>query len=296
MVATIESNGLKVAYDEHGDADAPPLLLVAGLGMQMTGWRDGFIDALVKRGFRVIRFDNRDNGLSTHLSDAPVPDISALMRGDASSVTYTLNDLAADAAGVLDALGIDRAHVVGMSMGGMIVQQLAIDFPQKVASLTSIMSTTGDRSVGAATPEATAALMTPVPLDRAQAIDKLTADSRVIGSPGFRFDEDAVRARHAESFDRSIDPAGTARQFAAIRVSPDRTPALRELSVPTLVIHGKADPLIQLSGGEATAAAIPGSRLVAYDGMGHDLPEELWEQIADEIASVALNEAASAQH
>ncbi|WP_228389208.1 alpha/beta fold hydrolase [Cumulibacter manganitolerans] len=288
MVQTIEANGLELAFDERGDAGAPPLLLVAGLGMQLTGWRDGFCDALASRGLRVIRYDNRDSGLSTHLDDAPAPDLSAVRGGDLSSVTYTLRDLAADAAGLLDALGIDQAHVVGMSMGGMIVQQLALDFPQRVASLTSIMSTTGDRAVGAATAEATAALMTPVPLDRAQAIDKLTADSRVIGSPGFAFDEEAVRARHAAAFDRAVYPVGTARQFAAIAVSPDRTPALRGLSVPALVIHGADDPLIAVSGGEATAAAIPGSRFVAYDGMGHDLPEELWEQIADEIAQLAL--------
>lgn len=281
-----EINGLRFTYEVHGSEDAAPLLLVAGLGMQMIGWQPGFIDALVQRGFRVVRFDNRDSGRSSFIDDASTPDIAALHGGDTSSVRYTLTDMAGDAVGLLDALGIAQAHIVGISMGGMIAQQVAIDHPKKVLSLTSIMSTTGDRSVGAATREATAALMTPVPLDHDEALAKLTNDSRIIGSPGFPFDEAAVRARHAAAIERANNPAGTARQFGAIMASPDRTPALRGLSVPALVIHGAEDPLVGLSGGEATARAIPDARLVVIEGMGHDLPEQLWDRLADEISTL----------
>ena len=284
---SVTVNGVDLAYDVRGPAEAPAVLLIAGLGAQLINWRDGFVDVLIERGFRVIRFDNRDIGKSTYFDDAPVPDIGAARGGDTSKASYTMGDMAADAAGLLGALGIDKAHVVGSSMGGMIAQRVAIDHPDKVLSLTSIMSTTGDRSVGEATPEATAALMTPVPLDREQALDKLTADSRIIGSPGFPFDEAATRARHAQAVDRALNPAGTARQFAAIIASPDRTDELRKLDVPTLVVHGSADPLVGVSGGKATAAAIPGARLLVIEGMGHDLPEGTWAEIADAIADLA---------
>lgn len=279
-------NGLDLNYQVHGPDDGAPLLLIAGLGMQMTGWQPGFIDELVARGFRVVRFDNRDSGLSTFLNDAGVPDIAKLYSGETSGASYTLSDMADDAVGVLDAVGIEQAHIVGISMGGMIAQQLVIDHPQRALSLTSIMSTTGDRSVGGATDEATMALMTPVPLESEAALTKLVNDSRIIGSPGFPFDEDAVRARHVAAIQRANNPTGTARQFAAIIASPDRTRALHEVKVPTLVIHGADDPLVNASGGQATADAVPGSRLVLIDGMGHDLPAQLWSRIADEIATL----------
>lgn len=284
---SIDVNGLTLAYDERGPGDAPPLLLVAGLGAQLTSWHEGFCDDLAAHGFRVIRFDNRDCGRSSWLDDAPVPDIGAVLHGDTSSASYTLVELAADAAGLLDALGIEHAHVVGASMGGMIVQQLAIDHPHKVATLTSIMSTTGDRTVGGATPEATAALMTPLPLEREAALAKLVADSRIIGSPGFPFDEDAVRARHEAALDRGSNPAGTARQLAAIFASPDRSEALRSLQVPTLVVHGEHDPLVAVSGGQATADAVPDARLLTIGGMGHDLPQQVWDDISEAIADLA---------
>jgi pimeloyl-ACP methyl ester carboxylesterase len=191
--------------------------------------------------------------------------------------------MAADAVGLLDALGIESAHVVGASMGGMIAQAVAIEHPERVRSLTSIMSTTGDRRVGDATQEAIGALMAPPARTREEAIERAVAGSRIIGSPGYELDEAAVRDRSGRAFDRAHDPLGVARQFVAVLASPDRTPGLRSLRVPTLVIHGREDPLVRLSGGEATAAAIPGSDLVVIDGMGHDLPRALWPRLTDLI-------------
>lgn len=284
---TIDSNGITIAYDVHGPEDGQPLLLVNGLGSQMISYRAGFLQLLAERGFRVIRFDNRDIGHSTYFDDLPLPDFPAIAAGDHATVPYTLADMAADAAGLLEALGIDAAHIVGMSMGGMIVQRLAIDFPDRVLSMTSIMSTTGDPSVGQATPEAVNRLLMPLPEDREAALDKLTEDSRVIGSPGFTFDVAKIRAQYIEAMDRSVHPEGTVRQRGAIVAGADRTPELRELKVPTLVIHGADDPLVGVSGGRATAAAIPGARLKEYPGMGHNLPEELWPEFVADIADVA---------
>jgi pimeloyl-ACP methyl ester carboxylesterase len=277
---------LDIAYERFGDPDRPPLLLVMGLGTQMLGWPDGFCSALTARGVHVIRFDNRDIGLSTHLTNAGAPDLRAVMRGDVSSAPYRLSDMGGDVVGLLDELELDSAHLVGASMGGMIAQLLAVEHPRRVRSLTSIMSNTGDRSVGQATPRALAALMSPPAATRGEAIERTVSILRVTGSPGFDLDEAELRRRTGLAFDRSHDPLGVARQFAAIGASGDRTDALRSVSVPTLVVHGADDPLVSVSGGRATARSIPGAELVVYDGMGHNLPRELWADMARRIGEV----------
>jgi pimeloyl-ACP methyl ester carboxylesterase len=287
------AGGIELAYERFGDPADPPLLLVMGLATQMLAWPDEFCAGLADRGLSVVRFDNRDVGLSTHLRDAPPPNIPAALMGDTSSASYTLSDMAADAVGLLDALELDSAHVVGASMGGMIAQTLAIEHPQRVRTLTSIMSTTGDPSVGGASQEALGVLLAPPARDRDEAIERTVATYRVIGSPGYEFDEAGLRERAGLSFDRAYDPAGVGRQLLAILASGDRTPRLRELRVPTLVIHGEEDPLVRVSGGRATAAAIPGSELVVFDGMGHDLPRALWPAIIERI--VALVERGEAE-
>jgi len=247
-------------------------------------WDERFCQLLADRGFHVIRYDNRDVGLSTKFDDAPAPDLAAAMGGDGSSAAYLLADMADDGIGLLDALGIDTAHIVGASMGGMIVQEMAIRHPEKVLSLCSIMSTTGDRAVGQPTPEAMGALMAPPPQTRDEALDLAVQAQKVIGGT-FPIDEAKVRERAGRSYDRMVNPMGMARQLVAIMASPDRTPKLQELDVPTLVIHGAVDPLVTPSGGEATAKAIPGAELLVFEGMGHDTPEQLWPQIVDAIVA-----------
>ncbi|HUA46848.1 MAG TPA: alpha/beta hydrolase, partial [Solirubrobacteraceae bacterium] len=274
---------IDIAYEGFGDPEAPPVLLVMGLGTQMLGWPDGFCTALAARGVYVIRFDNRDIGLSTHLSGAPMPDVRAALLGDASSASYTLSDMAADVSGLLDALGLNSAHLVGASMGGMIAQTVAIEHPARVRSLTSIMSSTGDPSVGRPTQRALAALLSPPAATREEAIERTVSIVRVIGSPGFELDEADLRWRTGLAYDRANDPVGVGRQLVAIAASGDRTKALRSVSAPTLVLHGADDPLVDVSGGRATAGAIPGAELVVFDGMGHHLSRELWAEIARRI-------------
>jgi pimeloyl-ACP methyl ester carboxylesterase len=275
---------LEIAHESFGDSADPPLLLVVGLATQMLGWDERFCIQLADHGFRVIRFDNRDIGLSTHLTDAGVPDVAALLAGDRSSPAppYTLLDMARDTAGLLDALGLESAHVVGASMGGMIAQQLAIGHRGRVRSLTSIMSTPS-REVGQARPEAMAALFLPPPRDSNQAAERALQVYRVIGSPGYPLDEPRLADLARRSFARGHDAAGVVRQLSAIAVSPDRTPGLRELRVPTLVVHGEDDPLVGVDGGIVTADAVRGARLVMIPGMGHNLPEPLWPQLIEEI-------------
>jgi pimeloyl-ACP methyl ester carboxylesterase len=286
VAADVGPARLEIAYERFGDPGSPPVLLIMGLGTQMLGWPDGFCEALAGRGVHVIRFDNRDIGLSTHMTDAPTPDVRAAMLGDTSSASYTLSDMAGDLVGLLDTLGLDDAHLVGASMGGMIAQTAAIESPSRVRSLTSIMSSTGEPSVGQATPRALEALLTPPAATRADAIERTVSIVRVIGSPGFELDEAELRWRTGIAYDRSNDPVGVARQLVAIAASGDRSAALRSVSVPALVLHGADDPLVAVSGGRATARAIPGAELIVFDGMGHNLPRELWAEIARRIGEL----------
>ena len=286
---TVNVDDIEICYESYGPDDAPPLLLVMGLGAQMTLWTPGFVSELLERGFRVIRFDNRDVGLSTKTDGSP-PDVMALyaqaMAGQPVDAPYTLSTMAADAVGLLDALDIGAAHVVGASMGGMIAQMIAIEHPDRVLSLTSIMSTTGASDMGQPDPEAMMALLTPPPTDREGAIASTVETSRIIG--GSLFDEADARARAAEAYDRCFHPAGAAFQIAAIAATGDRTERLRDVQVPTLVIHGREDSLVTLSGGEATAAAVPGADLLVLGQMGHDIPRVYWPQIADAIFGIAV--------
>jgi pimeloyl-ACP methyl ester carboxylesterase len=286
-VAHVRANGVDLCYETVGDPADPPMLLVMGLGAQLIDWPRGFVEELAGRGFRVILFDNRDAGESALLDDLGLPDVPAILGGDPSSAAYLIPDLAADAAALLKELGVARAHVVGASMGGMIAQQLTIDHPELVASLCSLMSTTGDRTVGMPTAEAAAVLMRPPTTSRAEAIANAVAGSRVVGSPGYPATQEELERRAAAKYDRGYRPQGTLRQYAAILASPDRTAALREVRVPTVVIHGEADPLITVSGGRATADAVPGAELLVIPGMGHDLPVELWPRISGAIAANA---------
>jgi pimeloyl-ACP methyl ester carboxylesterase len=283
FVPDVRSNGLQIHYETLGDPSDPPMLLIMGIGAQLIDWPAEFCAQLAARGFHVILMDNRDAGLSTALDDLGAPDLPAIISGDKSTVAYLFSDMAADAAGLLKALGVERAHVVGASMGGMIAQQLVIDHPDLTASLCSIMSTTGDRAVGQATPAALAAITRPAATSREDAITRGVAGSRVIGSPGYPANEDELRRRAAAKYDRSFRPAGSARQISAIVASPDRTAALHDVTAPTVVLHGEEDPLVDVSGGRATAAAVPGAELVTFAGMGHDLPRELWPQLIDAI-------------
>ena len=286
---TAHVNGIDIEYVTEGDPSDPPLLLVMGLGAQLITWPQGFVDALRDRGFFVVRFDNRDCGLSTKFEGIPefTALFTALATGDPVTAPYRVEDMAADAAALLAELGITRAHVVGASMGGMITQAMVIHHPELFVSACSIMSTTGDRSVGLPTGEAVTALMRPTALTRDEAIEASLEGSRVIGSPAYPTDEGALRERAAAAYDRSYCPEGTARQLAAILASPDRTEGLHGVKIPFLVVHGEADPLVTLSGGQATAAAVPGSTLLTIPGMGHDLPEALWATIVDAIVANA---------
>ena len=282
MASTTVSTGITLEYEVHGEGD--PLLLVMGLGGQLVAWPSSFIAGLVDRGFKVIAFDNRDIGLSTKVDAAPPTKLQSAMfsvsRRFAKSA-YLLSDMAKDAVGLLDALNIERAHVVGMSMGGMIAQTMAIEHPSRVRSLTSIMSTTGNPRVGR---PKTSVLLRASKLtggsketfaDRQAALFKLFS--------GSLYDELEIREVAKLSLERDFTPDGTARQMAAIMASPDRTPQLKKLNVPTLVVHGLEDGLVQPSGGYATTKAIPGARLLAFPDMGHNLPQARIPEILDEI-------------
>jgi pimeloyl-ACP methyl ester carboxylesterase len=289
----IEANGITIEYDILGPADGEPLLLVAGLGMQMIRWSRPFRELLVNRGFRVIRFDNRDAGLSTHFDHAAVPDLmevaAARARDAKPDVPYDLDDMARDAVGLLDALAIERAHVVGASMGGMIAQVVAADDAHRVASLTLIMSTTGNPELPPATPEAMAALMSrpPHPSDEEAYLAHMMRTVRTIGSPAYPADEADLRARLVEAVRRNYDPAGYGRQIAAVAATGDRRARLGRISAPTLVVHGADDPLIPVEAGRDIAAHIAGAELVVIPGMGHDLPPALHERIVAAVATVA---------
>lgn len=285
--ATVSSNGLTLAYESFGDPADPTVLLVMGLATQMLAWEDGFCAALVERGHHVVRFDNRDVGLSTHLSDLPAGRPVSTFFGR-QQPPYLMADLADDTAGLITGLGLGPVHVVGISMGGCIAQTLAIRRPDLVASLTSIASSTGSRRVGHPKLATAYRLLTrPTVASREEAVALKLTVYRQQASPAYPLRLDAMREIAGTSWDRSYDPDGAARQFAAILGSPDRTAQLRGLDLPALVIHGLSDPLINASGGRATAAAIPGAKLLTFAGMGHEIPEPLWAPVADGIAAVA---------
>jgi pimeloyl-ACP methyl ester carboxylesterase len=255
-------------------------VLIMGLGAQMVAWHSDFCEALAV-GRYVVRFDNRDVGESQWLEGTP--DLAACAAGDTSSAVYSLDDMADDTAGLLDVVGLDTAHIVGASMGGMIAQTLAIRHPHRVRSLTSIMSTTGEPGIAMPTEAATAMLMSPPATNREEAMERALEANAVIGSPGYRRNDQDIRDRAAQAWDRGVNPAGFLRQVAAVYAGGDRTEALRSLDVPTLVVHGEDDPLVPLPGGLATAAAIPGAELWVVPGMGHDLPRQLWPDLIARI-------------
>jgi pimeloyl-ACP methyl ester carboxylesterase len=283
----VPANGIEIFYDEHGDPGDPAILLIMGLSAQMTSWDDAFVAELVSRGFRVIRFDNRDIGLSTWFDEAGVPDMAAaIASGTVPPPVYTLSDMAADGVGLLDALGLAQAHIVGASMGGMIAQTFVVEHPERSLSLTSIFSTTGNPGVGQSHPGVAEALFfASPPATREEAIEAGVAGSRIISSPGYPPSDEELRDRAAAAYDRAYHPAGVVRQLLAILAQPDRTEALHEVAVPTLVIHGDSDPLVDNSGGRATAEAVPGAELWLVPGMAHDLPKALHAEMADRIAA-----------
>jgi pimeloyl-ACP methyl ester carboxylesterase len=269
------ANGIEIDYETFGDPGHEAILLINGLGSQMTRWPEAFCEKLTARGYFAIRFDNRDVGLSTWFKP-----------GDA----YRLEDMAADAVGLLDALGIAKAHVAGVSMGGMIGQTVAAKYPERVLSLTSIMSAMGDPAGLQSTPSAGAVLNTPAP-DPAQDFEAFVAhgikNARTIGSPAYPWDEDVIRNRVIGEYRRAYNPAGVARQLAAIRATGDRTEWCKTIRAPTVVLHGEADPLVPLVGGQSTAATVPGAELRVIPGMGHDLPPGLYDTVAEAILAAA---------
>jgi pimeloyl-ACP methyl ester carboxylesterase len=297
-MAQIGVGELSLEYERFGPADRPTVLLVMGLGAQMTRWPAALCEAIVARGFHVIRFDNRDIGLSTKLDWLGIPDIGALFAarsaGTLATPPYTLGDMAGDAVGLLDALGIAQAHIVGASMGGMIAQLIAADHPDHTLSLTSIMSTTANPAVPPGKPEALMALMSPAaPAGDWEAIaTRGVRISRIIGSPAYPQDEAVLREGSLADARRCYHPQGAARQMAAVLCAEDRRPKLQALRAPTVVLHGADDPLVPVEGGEDTAANIPGAELRIVPGMGHDLPPALIATVADAIEAAARRAAA----
>lgn len=291
--ALARANGLELAYEAFGARDAPPVLLIGGLGAHMIHWEEEFCLQLAGRGYLVVRYDNRDIGLSSKLEHLGVPDIAALAqaveRGEPVKASYSLQDMAEDAVGLLDALGSPSAHLVGHSMGGLIACEAAISHPARVRTLTVIGSTTGDPSLPPPTPEAEAVLMTPYAPGRQGYIDGLLRTWRAFSGPGLPLDEDHIRRLAGRVFDRGLSPTGRARQMAATLAYPDdRVEALHTITAPTLVIHGAADPVAPLPCGEAVAAAIPGARLVIIEAMGHLMPPAVFPALVDAIATNAV--------
>jgi pimeloyl-ACP methyl ester carboxylesterase len=275
-------DGVELCYETFGDPEAPAMLLTMGLATQMLGWHEDFCAELAGRGFHVIRFDNRDCGRSQRM-DGSVPSIVQLLRRDRRAASYTLEDMAGDGVGLLDHLGIEAAHVMGASMGGMIAQTMAARHPDRVLSLVSMMSNTGAFWSGQPSPRLYHVLLKPPPRDREAYKEHAVWVFSKIGSPGFERDNDDLRRIAGMSYDRGINPAGSSRQLAAIIASGDRTPLLRRIKVPTLVIHGAKDKLVPASGGRATAKAIPDARLLLIEGMAHDIPRGAWPRMLDAI-------------
>jgi len=290
-VTAIAANGITIEYESLGDPDAPPILLIMGLGMQLIAWPDKFCAGLVERGFRVIRFDNRDCGLSSRIRGMKQPRVIAALAAAwlhlPLRAPYALDDMAADVVGLLDALAIPRAHLVGISMGGMIAQEVAAKYPDRAASLTSIMSSSGNRRVLRPTRKARKALLSKPadPADAESIVRHLVGVLGVIGSPAFPTDEAELTAQVSRSVRRAHYPAGVTRQLVAIIASGDRRASLRKIVAPTLVIHGANDPLVPVEAGKDTARNIAGARLLVIDGMGHDLAPVLQPMLVEAIAN-----------
>ena len=282
----VTANGIDIEYETFGDPDAPALLLITGLGAQMTSWEDTFCVQLAGRGFHVIRFDNRDSGLSTLMDEAGYPDMAAAFSGNAQPA-YQLDDLAGDAAGLLDALGIGAAHIVGASMGGFIAQLVAINHPDQVLSLTSIMSGPGGADEVPPKPEGAAVLIAAPPATREERIEQAMSFRRVLLGPSDPFDEAFERTRATRSVDRQYYPVGVGRQLVAILAAESRLERLKEVRVPTLVIHGVDDVLVPVENGRLVVEAVPGARLLEIEGMGHDVPARVWPQVLDAIDEIA---------
>lgn len=286
----VATNGIELEYDTAGDPADPTILLVMGLGAQLIAWDDDLVATLAGRGFHVIRFDNRDVGLSTHLEDHPVTLEDMLRVGRRAQfrlpveVPYGIPDMASDAAGLLDAIGVGRCHVVGVSMGGMIAQQLAIDFPEKVMSLTSVMSTTGEKFVGMPTPRVLREVSKPSGTTLDDVIESELALWRLIGTKA-NFDPDVFVSRTTRAYQRCFDPQGATRQTMAILAAPSRAPGLRKLHIPVTVVHGTADPLVTVTGGLRTAWLVPGADLYLVRGHGHDLPYSARGRFVDTVMS-----------
>jgi pimeloyl-ACP methyl ester carboxylesterase len=285
-------NGITLEYDVQGAENGEPVLLIMGLGAQMTRWPPELRQKLADRGFRVIRFDNRDTGLSQKFHGAPKLEevVAALVKGEKPDIAYTLDDMAADAVGVLDHLGVKRAHIVGASMGGMIAQLVAAAYPERTLSLTAIFSSTGNPSLPRATPAAWAVLSTRAPDPNADIegyLDQMVKNARTIGSPGYAFDEQGVRSRALADVKRCYEPLGVARQMAAVTASGDRREKIKKITAPTVVLHGDADPLVPVEGGRDIAANIAGAELRIVAGMGHDIPVPLYDAVVDAIARAA---------
>ena len=282
----LRANEIDIEYETFGDPQSPPLLLIMGLGAQMISWEDDFCSQLAGRGFHVIRFDNRDSGLSTRMEAAGPPDMAAALSGNPQPA-YRLDDMAADAVGLLDALGIEAAHVVGASMGGYIAQLVAINHPDRALSLTSIMSGPNTAEGVPPTPEGAAVLVLKPPATREDRIELAMSIRRVLVGSADPFDEAFERARATRAVDRAYYAVGTGRQLVAVIAAEPRLERLKKLRAPTLVIHGKDDVLVPVENGRIVAAAVPGARLLEIDGMGHDLPRRVWPQVLDAIGANA---------
>jgi len=291
--ATAKANGMEIVYDIFGDPDKPPLLFIIGLGQHMIAWDEDFCAQIAARGYRVIRFDNRDTGLSTKLDKAGVPNMAvlfeAMVEGKPVDSPYSILDMTDDAVGLLDTLGIESAHVVGESMGGMIAQRMIIHHAGRVRTLTSIMSSTGEPGLPPPTPEAMDILANrPPPTDREGYIEDYVKRWRVLHGRELPYDEEASRKLATRIFDRGLNLAGFARQFAAIVADGSRKQALKSVTVPTLVIHGDADPLVPFECGIDMANSVPEAELLIIEGMGHTLPRQVWAQVIDSIVRHAI--------
>lgn len=286
------ANGIEIEYETHGDPSDPPLMMVMGLGCQLVWWHPEFVQSFVDRGFFVVIFDNRDVGLSTKIDTHIdlLASVAGYLQGHPVEAPYHLSDMAADAWGLCDALGLERVNLLGGSMGGMIVQEMAISRPERVLSLTSIMSTTGDPDVGQPTPEAIAVLLDPSPTEREAYIEKSLENGRFLAGPVW-FDEDWIRERSARQFDRCFHPDGVTAQLLAIATSPSRSEGLRGIDVPALVVHGDIDPLVTFSGGERTAECLRGSEFLPLEDMGHDIPRHYWGTVIEHVTSLAARAA-----